>query len=141
MKQDFVDHHLIFDTAVRRIGDDLDGTPTLRTGFYRAAFGSMSPKAPTFGEHPFQASPQGAYFWWAQAMALRFSSGVLFSSCRLFPRRAVVIRVLCLLFGWCGIPTNTPWNRVRLTRGFGTSEASFAMKSNDSNITCVVPSL
>ncbi len=73
---------------------------------------------------------------WAQVMALRFSSGVLFSSCRLFPRRAVVTRVLCLLFG-----ANTPWNRVRLTRGFGTSEASFAMKSNDSNITCVVPSL
>jgi len=70
MKQDFVDHHLIFDTAVRRIGDDLDGTPTLRTGFYRAACGSMSPKAPTFGEHPFQASPQGAYFWWAQVIAM-----------------------------------------------------------------------
>ena len=73
---------------------------------------------------------------WAQVMALRFSSGVWFSSCRLFPRRAVVTRVLCLLFG-----ANTPWNRVRLTRGFGTSEASFAMKSNDSIITCVVPSL
>jgi len=70
MKQDFVDHHLIFDTAVRRIGGDLDGTSTLRTGFYRAAFGSMSPKAPTFGEHPFQASPQGAYFWWAQVIAM-----------------------------------------------------------------------
>ncbi len=69
-------------------------------------------------------------------MALRFSSGVLFSSCRFFPRRAGVTRVLCLLFG-----ANTPWNRVRLTRGCGTSEPSFAMKYNDSNITCVVPSL
>ena len=24
---------------------------------------SISPKAPTFGEHPLQPSPQGAYFW------------------------------------------------------------------------------
>jgi hypothetical protein len=63
MKQDFVEHHLIFDT-----GDDLDGTPTLRSGFHINV------------EHPFQASPHGAYFWWAQVMALRFSSGVLFSS-------------------------------------------------------------
>ncbi len=143
MKQDFVDHHLIFDTAVRRIGGDLDGTSTLRTGFYRAAFGSMSPKAPTFGGP--RLLPWMACMPVLQeqkpVMVLRFSSGVLLSSCRLFPRRAVVTRVLCLLFGWCGIPTNTPWNRVRLTRGFGTSEASFAMKSNDSNITCVVPSL
>ncbi len=68
-------------------------------------------------------------------MDLRFSSGVLFSSCRLFPRRAGVTRVLCLLFGWCGTPTNTPWNRVRLTRGFGTSEASFDMKSSGSKMT------
>jgi hypothetical protein len=41
MKQDFVDHHLILDTAVRRIGDNLNGTSALHTGFYRAAFGSM----------------------------------------------------------------------------------------------------
>jgi hypothetical protein len=36
-----------------------------------------------------------------------------------------------LLFG-----ANTPWKRVRLTFGFGTSEASFEMKSSASNITC-----
>ena len=63
---------------------------------------------------------------WAQDMALRISSGVLFSSCRLFPRWAGVTRVLCLLFG-----ANTPWNRVRLTRGFGTSETSFQYAKSD----------
>jgi hypothetical protein len=34
MKQDFVDHHLIFDTAVRRIGGNLDGTSTMSTGLH-----------------------------------------------------------------------------------------------------------
>jgi hypothetical protein len=34
MKQDFVDHHLIFDTAVRRIGDNLDGTYIMSTGLH-----------------------------------------------------------------------------------------------------------
>jgi hypothetical protein len=32
MKQNFVNHHLIFDTAVRRIGDNLDGTSTMSIG-------------------------------------------------------------------------------------------------------------
>jgi len=31
MKQDFVNHHLILDTAVRRIGDNLNGTSALHT--------------------------------------------------------------------------------------------------------------
>ena len=63
-------------------------------------------------------------------MALRFSSGVLLSSCRLFPRRAGVTSDRCLLFG-----ANTPWKRVRLTRGFGTSEANFDMKSSGPKMT------
>ena len=31
MRQDFIDHLLILDTAVRRIGDDLDMTSTIFT--------------------------------------------------------------------------------------------------------------
>ena len=38
----------------------------------------------------------------------------------------------------CG--ANTPWKRVRLTRGKGTKEARRAKKSSGSRITCVVPS-
>jgi hypothetical protein len=33
MGQDLVNNRLIFDTAVRRIGNDLYGTPTVSTGF------------------------------------------------------------------------------------------------------------
>jgi hypothetical protein len=33
MGQDLVNDRLIFDTAVRRIGDDLYGTPTVAAGF------------------------------------------------------------------------------------------------------------
>jgi hypothetical protein len=33
MEQDLVNDLLIFDTAVRRIGDDLFGTPTVSEGF------------------------------------------------------------------------------------------------------------
>lgn len=35
---------------------------------------------------------------------------------------------------------NTPWKRVRLTRGLGTSAARRTMKSSGSMMTCVVPS-
>jgi len=82
MRKNLVNELLVFDTAVRRIGEslprersecfgyDLCGTTAMSTGFYRAAFGSMSPKAPTFGEYSFQTSPQGAYFWWAQVIAM-----------------------------------------------------------------------
>jgi len=42
----------------------------MSAGFYRAAIGSMSPKAPTFGEYSFQSSPQRAYFWCAQVIAM-----------------------------------------------------------------------
>ncbi len=51
------------------------------------------------------------------------------------PRLAGVTRARYLLFG-----ANTPWKRVRFTRGFGTSAASRAMKSRGSKMTCVVPS-
>jgi len=52
------------------IGYDLCRATAMRAGFYRAAFGSMSPKAPTFGEYSFQSSPHGAYFWCAQVIAM-----------------------------------------------------------------------
>ena len=51
------------------------------------------------------------------------------------PRLAGVTRERCLLFG-----ANTPWKRVRFTRGLGTRAASRAMKSSGSKMTCVVPS-
>ena len=38
------------------------------------------------------------------------------------------------------VGANTPWKRVRLTRGGGTSAARRAMQSSGSNMTCVVPS-
>jgi hypothetical protein len=70
-------------------------------------------------------------------MAVRRSSGVLspFKSplCLPFSRFAGVTISRYLLLGWCGIPTETPLNRVRLTLGLGTSDASFAMKSSRSN--------
>lgn len=51
------------------------------------------------------------------------------------PRLASVTRAWYLLFG-----ANTPWKRVKLTRGFGASAASRAMKSRGLEITCVVAS-
>jgi hypothetical protein len=63
-------------------------------------------------------------------MAVRRSPSVLSSFrspiCLFLPRLAGVTRVLCLLFG-----ANTPWNRVRLILGFGTSEASAIHGSDD----------
>lgn len=52
------------------------------------------------------------------------------------PRLAGVTSTRCLLF-----ESNTPWNRVRFTRGFGTRMASLPMESNGSKMICVVPSL
>jgi len=49
MRKNLVNDLLVFDTMVRRIGDDLCGATAMSAGFYRAAIGSMSPKAPTFG--------------------------------------------------------------------------------------------
>ncbi len=51
-----------------------------------------------------------------------FSSG---SRLRPFPRLEGVICIRCLLLG-----ANTPWNRVRLTLGLGTSAASRAKKGS-----------
>ena len=51
------------------------------------------------------------------------------------PRFAGVTDARCWLFG-----ANTPWKRVRFTRGFGTRAASRAMKSSGWKMTCVVPS-
>ena len=36
-----------------------------------------------------------------------------------------------------GATTNTPWKRVRLTLGFGTSEASFDIMSSGLNMMCL----
>ena len=49
-------------------------------------------------------------------------------------RLAGVTRARYLLLG-----ANTPWKRVRLTRGLGTRAANRAIKSNGSKMTCVVP--
>jgi hypothetical protein len=54
-----------------------------------------------------------------------------FCRCYQYPQG---IKARSLQFG-----ANTPWNRVRLTRGFGTRAASRAMKSNGSKMTWVVP--
>ncbi len=62
---------------------------------------SISPKAPTFGEYSFQASPQGAYFWCAQLMAACCSTGDRSSPfiwrLALLPRFDGVTRARCLL--------------------------------------------
>ena len=98
---------------------------------------SMSPNAPTFGEYPLEPSPQGAYFWCAHVMAAWRSVGVrsIGSSdvlgFRPFPRPAGVMAARCWLLG-----ANTPWKRVRLTRGLGTRAARRAMKSSGSKMTC-----
>ncbi len=71
-------------------------------------------------------------------MADRRSSKVLSSFksplCLPFPRFAGVTVTRYLLLG-----AKTPWNLVRLTLGFGTSEANFDIKSKGSNMTWVVP--
>ena len=48
------------------------------------------------------------------------------------PRPTGVTSARYLLLG-----ANTPWKRVRLTLGLGTSATSLDMKSNGSNMTCV----
>ena len=50
------------------------------------------------------------------------------------PRLAGVTNTRYLLLG-----ANTPWKRVRFTRGLGTNATSLATKSSGSNMTCVVP--
>jgi len=75
----------------------------------------------------------------AHVIEARRSAGVCGSSPLLallaLPRLAGVTQTRWRLFG-----ANTPWNRVRLTLGFGTSAAKRAMKSSGSKTTCVVPS-
>jgi len=50
------------------------------------------------------------------------------------PRLAGVTSSRYLLLG-----ANTPWKRVRFIRGFGANETNREIKSNGSNMTCVVP--
>jgi hypothetical protein len=77
----------------------------------------------------------------AQVIAARRSASVGSSGSAVLacwpprPRLAGVTRARYLLLG-----AKTPWNRVRLTRGFGTRAASREMKSSGSKMTCVVPS-
>ena len=72
----------------------------------------------------------------AQVIARCFSAaGSGFAAARRVPRPAGVISARQCEFG-----ANTPWNRVRFTRGRGTNAARRAMKSSGSNKTCVVPS-
>jgi len=75
----------------------------------------------------------------AHVIEARFSAGVWSASSAdwvflRLPRLAGVTLARYLLFG-----ANTPWKRVRLTLGLGTSETNLAIKSNGSNITWVVP--
>jgi hypothetical protein len=51
MEQDLVNDLLIFDTAVRRIGDYLYGTPTVSAGFKSMVniLFNRPPKGPNFG--------------------------------------------------------------------------------------------
>jgi AmmeMemoRadiSam system protein B len=70
----------------------------------------------------------------AHVIAARRCTGMLFCcsaetlGLAPFPRFAGVTDARCLLFG-----ANTPWNRVRFTRGLGTRAASRAMKSSGQN--------
>jgi hypothetical protein len=75
----------------------------------------------------------------AQVIAPRRSLGVV-SSVRAaaraatpLPRPAVVTNA-----AWGLLGANTPWKRVRFTRGLGTSAASRASKSSGSKTTRVV---
>ena len=70
----------------------------------------------------------------AQVMAACRCTGDLDSICAdSLPRTVGVICFRKALFG-----ANTPWNRVRLTRGLGPRAASLAIKSNGSRTMCVV---
>ncbi len=76
-------------------------------------------------EHPLEAlrpRHRGTAFGWRRLLRIRGCT------CRPpLPRLAGVTRARYLLLG-----PNTPWKRVRLTRGFGTRAASRAMKSRGS---------
>ena len=114
--------YLLDDVGVLNAGDDPHRTAAGRTGL------DVDP------EHPLEALR-------LRLIAARRSAGVRSSGSAIvvcgppFPRLPGVTRARYLLFG-----ANTPWNRVRLTRGFGTSAASRAIKSRGSKMTCVVPS-
>jgi len=97
---------------------------------------SISPRAPTFGEHPLKTLR--LYALWVQLIDARRSAGVCSSPASVafglftLPRLAGVTNARCWLLG-----ANTPWKGVRLTRGLGTRAATRAMKSNGSKITNV----
>jgi len=75
----------------------------------------------------------------AQVIEARFSAGVWSTSLAgwrflSLPRPAGVTFERYLLLG-----AKTPWKRVRLTLGLGTSETNLEIKSSGSKITWVVP--
>jgi len=126
MSQYRLDDHRVFDAVVRHFGNDLGSTATDSAGFHRAAFGSM------FNTR-FSLCAQVMATWRCAGVCSSWPSAVFWQP---LPRFAGVTRARCLLFGWSGIPANTPWNRVRLTLGLGTNAASLAIKSTGSKITC-----
>ena len=107
MGEDLLDHQRVFDA-----GDDLDAAAASLTGLDVDV------------EYPLQAQR-------LKLMAARRSAGVVSSGTSdalallPLPRLAGVTRARCALLG-----ANTPWNRVRLTLGLGTSATSRAMKSS-----------
>ena len=116
MRQHLFDYRRIFNA-----GNDFHSATTLMTGF------------DVDSGNTFQAlHPVHSHVMFCYGLIRRsFRSGGLtalasFGGCDL---------TRCLLFG-----ANTQWKRVRLTRGLGTSAASFAMKSSGSKKTCVAPS-
>jgi hypothetical protein len=155
MGQNYVDDLLILYTAVRRIGYDVQGctnaagawmcrygapgsgdlcrSTALSVGCHRAVFGSMPNSL--FNRWAFMPSGAGhgrASFFWCFVLSNSFLSA--FAP----PGRSHQSPVLAVWmvghFHALWVPTNTPCNLVRLTFGFGTREASFAMKSRGSNM-------
>jgi len=78
---------------------------------------------------------------WAQVILARLSPSfwALSLASSLSGAFSAVLGMIKRLYGLFG--ANTPWNRVKFTRGVGTNAAKRATKSNASNITWVVPSL
>ncbi len=113
MIEELLDHYRIFDT-----GNHLHGA--------------------TAGAASLNVDDENALELLCSGHRARRCAGVGGSSATLalfpLPRLAGVTRTRCRLFG-----ANTPWKRVKFTRGFGTSAASRAMESSGSKITWMVP--
>lgn len=111
------DHHRVFDA-----GNDPHRTLTLLTGVDVDVEHPLQSLCPRHGR---MALYQCFVIW------IVFIRRLLLAP---LPRPDGVTSALCLLLG-----ANTPWKRVRLTRGLGTRAASLAIKSSGSKMTWVVP--